>query len=211
MLHRRRRWLQWGGAALLASTVGCDRHGTGSAAGTSSNGAAAFQGVDITGADYGRSLSLVDPTGKTRTLAEFKGKVAAVFFGYTFCPDACPTTMADLALAKKALGDDGARLQTLFVTVDPERDTPAALQRYMSNFDPSFIALRGTPEQTAAAAKEFKVFFAKASGAASGNYSVDHTAGTYLIDPAGKVRVFERYGAGAQTIAADVKLLLNGA
>ncbi len=185
-------------ATLLLA--GCDKPGAGSGA--------SFKAVDITGAEYARTLSLQDPDGKTRTLADFKGKITVVFFGYTQCPDVCPTTMAELAQVKKTLGADGERIQGVFVTVDPERDTPELLKAYMGSFDPSFVALRGTPEQTAATAKEFKVFYAKVPGKAEGTYTMDHTAGSYVFDAKGKVRLFVRYGSGAEALAADLKALL---
>ena len=187
--------------ALAALISGCDKPGAGGAA-------ASFRAVDITGAEYARTLSLQDPEGKARTLADFKGKVTVVFFGYTQCPDVCPTTMAELAQVKKSLGADGQRVQGVFVTVDPDRDTAELLKAYMGSFDPSFVALRGTAEQTAATAKEFKVFYAKVPGKTEGSYTVDHTAGSYVFDAAGKVRLFVRYGSGAEALAADLKTLL---
>jgi len=168
-----------------------------------------FRGADITGATYARALSLPDIDGKPRTLADFKGKVTAVFFGYTQCPDACPTTMAELAQVKKALGADGDKLQGVFVSLDPERDTPAILKSYLASFDPSFIALRGTPEQTKAAADEFKIFYAKVPGKVEGSYTLDHTAGTFVIDTQGNVRLFERYGTGVEAMSADIKALIS--
>lgn len=189
--------------ALAALITGCDKPGAGSG-----GSAASFRAVDITGAEYARSLSLQDQEGKARTLADFKGKVTVVFFGYTQCPDVCPTTMAELAQVKKSLGADGERIQGVFVSVDPERDTPELLKAYMGSFDPSFVALRGTAEQTAATAKEFKVFYAKVPGKTEGSYTVDHTAGSYVFDAAGKVRLFVRYGSGAEALAADLKTLL---
>ena len=170
-----------------------------------------FKGVDITGAEYGRVLSLPDQDGNLRTLADFKGKVVVVFFGYTQCPDVCPTTMAELAQVKKTLGAQGDKLQGIFVSVDPERDTPQLLKAYMANFDPSFVALRGTPEQTAAAAKEFRVFYGKVPGRTEGSYTIDHTAGSYLFDAQGRLRVFVRYGGGAEPLTADLKTLLAAA
>ena len=167
-----------------------------------------FRGVDITGAEYARSLSLPDPNGQLRGLPEFKGKVVVVFFGYTQCPDVCPTTMAELAQIKKAMGKDGERVQGVFVSVDPDRDTPEILKAYMASFDNSFVALRGTVDQTKAAAKEFKVFYGKVPGKTEGSYSVDHTAGSFIFDPAGKVRLFVRYGSGAEALTADLKALL---
>jgi len=167
-----------------------------------------FKGTDITGAEYGRSLALTDQDGKSRSLADFKGKVVVVFFGYTQCPDVCPTTMAELAQVKKSLGKDGERLQGIFVTVDPERDTPAVLKSYMGSFDPSFVALRGTVEQTKEVAKEFKVFFAKVPGRTPDSYTMDHTAGSYVFDGNGKLRLFVRYGSGTDALAADLKTLI---
>jgi protein SCO1/2 len=187
--------------ALTLGLAGCDRVGVASSK-------PAFNGVDITGAEYARSLSLPDQNGQPRTLADFKGKVTVVFFGYTQCPDVCPTTMVELAQVKKALGKDGDRVQGVFVSIDPERDTPEILQAYMASFDPSFVALRGTPEQAQAAAKEFKVFFAKVPGKTEGSYTMDHTAGSYLFDATGKVRLFERYGGGTEALIADIKALL---
>ena len=197
-------------AALCAAVVlavgmaACDRAGAPSAA-------PQFRGIDITGAEYARSLSMPDQNGQPRTLADFKGKVVVVFFGYTQCPDVCPTTMVELAQVKKALGADGERVQGLFVSIDPERDTPEILKAYMASFDPSFVALRGTPEQTLAAAKEFKVFFAKVPGKTEGSYTMDHTAGSYILDGNGKVRLFERYGGGVEALTADLKALLSPA
>ncbi len=190
------------GIALAASLAGCDRF----APASSSSGQ--FRGVDITGAPYARTLSMPDANGQPRTLADFKGKVVVVFFGYTQCPDVCPTTMVELAQVKKALGADGDRLQGVFVTIDPERDTPEILKAYMTSFDPSFVALRGTVEQSQAAAKEFKVFFAKVPGTTEGNYTMDHTAGAFVLDATGAPRLFERYGSGVEALTADIKALL---
>ena len=189
-------------AFAMFGLSGCDK------ATAPSAGAPTFRGVDITGAEYARSLSLPDQNGQPRTLADFKGKVTVVFFGYTQCPDVCPTTMVELAQVRKALGKDGERVQGIFVSIDPERDTPEILKAYMASFDPSFVALRGTPEQTAAAAKEFKVFYAKVPGKAEGTYTMDHTAGSYILDATGKVRLFERYGGGTEALTADLKALL---
>lgn len=186
--------------ALATVLLGCDQLGSPSAQ--------SFKGVDITGAEYARTLSLPDQYGKPRTLDDFKGKVTVVFFGYTQCPDVCPTTMAELAQVKKALGKDGERVQGVFITVDPERDTPETLKAYMASFDPSFVALRGTPEETKATAKEFKVFYAKVPGKVEGSYTMDHTAGSYVIDPKGKVRLFVRYGSPTEALTADLKALL---
>ena len=142
------------------------------------------------------------------SLADFKGKVLVVFFGYTQCPDVCPTTMAEVAEVKRSLGADGDKVQGIFVTVDPERDTAELLKAYLGSFDPSFIGLRGSEEQTKAAVKEFRAFYAKSPGKTPETYMVDHTAASFLFDPEGRVRVYMRYGAGAEPLAHDVKLLL---
>jgi len=198
-----RRQLCLLGAAAL--TAGCDKLPGVSAA------KPGFKAIDITGADYGSKLSLPDQNGQLRTLADFKGKLTVIFFGYTQCPDVCPTTMAELAQVKKALGKDGERVQGVFITIDPERDTPELLKAYMGSFDPSFIALRGTLEQTAATAKDFKVFYAKVPGKSEGSYTMDHTAGSYIFDASGKLRLFTRYGSGAEALTADLKTLLAAA
>ena len=167
-----------------------------------------FKNVDITGADYGRDFSLADQTGKTRTLSDFRGKAVIVFFGYTHCLDVCPTTLAELKMAKDQLGPDAGRVQVLFVTVDPERDTQDVLARYVPAFDPSFIGLRGDADATAKVAKDFKVFYQKVPGTRSDNYSVDHTAGSYVFDPQGRLRLFVRPGNPAN-LALDLQTLLR--
>jgi protein SCO1 len=197
-----------GGLLLVPLLAGCERLGLGGAAGS---GKPSFKGVDITGANYARQIALPDQDGKPRELSDFKGKLAVVFFGYTQCPDVCPATLAELAQVKKSLGADGERVQGIFVTVDPERDTPEILKAYLASFDPGFVALRGTPEQTAAVAKEFKVFYAKVPGKNEGSYTMDHTAGSYVFDAAGRVRLFVRYGSGAEALASDLKALLAAA
>jgi protein SCO1 len=188
--------------ALLTGLAGCDGKAPGGAA------RASFKGVDITGAEYARTLALTDADGQPRTLADYKGKVVVVFFGYTQCPDVCPTTMAELAEVKRQLGADGARVQGIFVTVDPERDTAALLKAYVANFGPDIIGLRGSADEIKAAAKEFKVFFNKVPGKTDTSYTVDHTAGSYVFDAKGKVRLFTRYGSGAQALIDDLKILL---
>lgn len=190
-------------ACTLAMLAGCDGF-----IGTGGRSQPGFNGIDITGAQYARTLALPDTTGRVRTLDEFKGKVTLVFFGYTQCPDVCPTTMAELADVKRSLGADGERVQGVFVSVDPERDTPELLHAYITGFDPTFVALRGTIEQTKATAMEFKVFFAKVPSKTGGSYTVDHTAGSYVFDTQGRVRLFERYGVGAKALADDLKRLL---
>ncbi|WP_353236300.1 SCO family protein [Diaphorobacter ruginosibacter] len=167
-----------------------------------------FQGVDVTGADYAKDFSLPDQDGTVRTMKDFAGKAVVIFFGYTQCPDVCPTTLSELAEVKRSLGEDGKRLQGIFITVDPERDKPEVLKAYMENFDPSFVALSGTPEQLAAVAKDFKIYFKKVDGKTPGSYTMDHSAGSYVYDTKGNLRVYERYGSGAQALQADVKALL---
>ena len=203
-MQRRHLILASAASAAVGLLAGCER-----AAGP--NAAPAFQGIDITGAEYARTLNLPDADGRPRTLADFKGRVVVVFFGYVQCPDVCPTTLAELAAVKKQLGPDGQRIQGVFVTIDPERDTAAVLKAYMASFDPDFVALRGSAEQLAAAAREFKIYYAKVPGRAEGSYTMDHTAGCYLIDAEGRVRVFTRYGSGPETLAHDLKLLLTQA
>jgi protein SCO1/2 len=168
-----------------------------------------FKAVDITGADYARDFPLPDADGKQRSIKDFAGKVVVLFFGYTQCPDVCPTTMAEIAQAKKLLGPDGDKVQAVFITVDPERDTPQVLKAYMGNFDPAFIALRGSPDQTAIVAKDFKVYFKKVEGKAPGSYTMDHSAASYVYDPQGRLRLYARYGSGPQALADDIKLLLK--
>ncbi|HSW19196.1 MAG TPA: SCO family protein [Ramlibacter sp.] len=170
-----------------------------------------FKAVDITGADYAKDFQLADHMGQVRSLKDFKGKVVVVFFGFTQCPDVCPTSMAELAEVKRSLGADADKLQGLFITVDPERDTPELLKAYMANFDPSFLALRPTPEQLAAVAKDFKIYYKKVEGKTPGSYSMDHSAASYVYDPQGRLRLYTRYGTGAQALADDVKILLKQA
>jgi protein SCO1/2 len=170
-----------------------------------------FQAVDVTGAEYAKDLQLPDHNGQVRSLKDFKGKLVVLFFGYTQCPDVCPTTMAELAEARKLLGPDGEKVQGLFVTLDPERDTPDVLKRYMANFDPSFIALRGSPEQLATTAKDFKVYYKKAEGKTPTSYTIDHSAASFVYDTQGRLRLYARYGGGAQALASDLKLLLKEA
>ena len=168
-----------------------------------------FHGVDITGADYAKNLNLTDQNGQARTLKDFAGKVVVVFFGYTQCPDVCPTTMQELTEVKRLLGPDGDKLQAVFVTVDPERDTTELLKAYVENFDPSFVALRPTAEQLPAVAKEFKIYYKRVEGKTPTSYTMDHSAGSYTFDPQGRIRLFNRYGSGAKVLAEDFKWLLK--
>lgn len=193
---------------MLRRTLLCAAALTLVACGQASPDAPAFKAVDITGADYAQDLSLPDADGRVRTLDEFRGKVLVVFFGYTQCPDVCPTTLAELAAVKQQLGPDGADVQGIFVTVDPTRDTPAVLKSYVGSFGGDFVALRGDEEQTKAAAKAFKVFYAKVPGSTESTYTMDHTAASYVFDRQGKVRLFTRYGSGAEALVHDLKILL---
>ncbi len=168
-----------------------------------------FKSIDLTGAEYAQDFALQDHNGQQRTLKDFAGKVVVVFFGFTQCPDVCPTAMAELAEVKKSLGADGDKLQAIFITVDPERDTPELLKAYMGNFDPGFLALRPTLEQLPQVAKDFKVYYKKVDGKTPGSYTMDHSAGSYIFDGKGRVRLYTRYGSGAEALASDIKLLLK--
>ena len=165
-----------------------------------------FKSTDITGAEYGRTLELAGHDGKPRTLGDFAGKALVVTFGFTHCPDVCPTILADLAGALKKLGSEAERVQVLFVTVDPERDSAEALAKYVTAFDPRFLGLRGDLAATQRTAKEFKVFFEKRKTGDS--YSVDHSAQSYVVDPRGRVRLFVRHDRISQDLAEDLKTLL---
>jgi len=169
----------------------------------------AFSSVDVTGVNYAKEFELTDHNGKTRHLSDFKGKVVVMFFGYTQCPDVCPTSMAELAEVKKLLGADGDKLQGLFVTVDPARDTPEVLKGYMENFDPTFLALYTTPDKLETLAKDFKVYYKRVDGKTPTSYTMDHSAGSYIYDLQGNLRLFTRYGSGAQVLAADIQQLLK--
>ncbi|MBK8072141.1 MAG: SCO family protein [Ramlibacter sp.] len=167
--------------------------------------------IDITGAEYARDFSLKDHNGRLRSLKDFRGQIVAVFFGFTHCPEVCPTTMAEMAEIKKLLGPDGNKLQVILVTVDPQRDTPEILKAYMGNFDPAFLAMSPSPQELAAVAKEFKIYYKKVEGRTPTSYSMDHTAGTYIFDAQGRIRIYGRYGSGAPALAADIRLLLKEA
>jgi protein SCO1 len=192
----RRIWLRLALASLIALS-GCQQQSQ------------SFNSVDITGANYAHDFSLTDHNGNKRTLADFRGKVVLVFFGYTQCPDVCPTTMADMAQVKTKLGNAGDKLQVVFISVDPERDTQALLAQYVPSFDRSFIGLYGTPDEIARTAKEFKVIYQKVPGKTPTSYSIDHSAGSYLFDPQGKVRLFVKHSQSVDSIAEDVKRLLQ--
>ena len=168
-----------------------------------------FLSTDVTGVEFGRDFKLTDHTGKPRTLADFKGKVVVLFFGYTHCPDVCPATLSELAAAMKKLGKDAERVQVLFVTVDPERDTPALLAQYVPAFNPAFLGLSGDAQATENTAREFKILYQKQAGKTPDQYTVDHSAGTYVFDTAGRLRLFVSYGKGADVFARDIAELLR--
>jgi len=182
---------------------GCDR--------IAGVGAKPFNGADLSGSELGGDFSLADPTGKLRSLAEFRGRFVAVFFGYTHCPDVCPTALADLARVRRSLGNDAARLQVLFVTLDPARDTGEVIARYVQGFDSSFIGLRGDEAATRDAAKRFRIFFEAGKAApATGEYAIQHSSGIFLLGPDGKPRLFFGPDATSQTIEADLRRVLAG-
>ena len=187
-------------AMLLVPLAGCARN----------EPASIFQDTDITGAEFGRDFSLTDHTGQPRRLADYKGKVVVLFFGYTQCPDVCPTTLMGMVEVMKLLGKAAANVQVLFITLDPERDTKDLLAAYVTQFDPSFVGLYGDKPTTAATALGFKVFFQKQPGSTPKTYSIDHSANSYIYDPQGKLRLYVKHGEEPAKIAADIKLLLDG-
>jgi len=170
-----------------------------------------FKNIDITGSTaFGKDFSLLDPDGKVRTLADFKGKVVVMFFGYTQCPDICPTTLTEMQQVMTILGPQSDKVQVLFVTVDPQRDTAAILKQYVPAFDPRFLGLR--PADDAAlekVAKDFKIYYKKVPGVSSGSYTMDHTAGSYAFDPEGRLRLYIKHAQGPETLAHDLKELLK--
>jgi protein SCO1/2 len=167
-----------------------------------------FKLTDLSGADFGKALELTDHRGKPRTLADFRGRVVMVFFGFTHCPDVCPTALVEMAQVVKALGRDGDRVQPLFVTVDPERDTQQVLSQYVPSFHPGFLGLYGDAAATARAAREFKVYYQK-QPVKDGGYSVDHTAGIYILDGQGRLRLYAQHNAGAPAMLHDIRILLG--
>ena len=185
-------------AAVVLGVVGCGQDKP------------AFRGVDITGADYAQGFELSDQNGQVRTLKDFAGKAVVVFFGFTQCPDVCPTALQEMAQAKQLLGADGAKLQGIFITVDPERDTPELLKAYVANFGSDFVALRPTAEQLPKVTKDFKIYYKKVEGKTPTSYTMDHSAGSFTFDPKGRIRLYNRHASGAETLAADVKILLSG-
>ncbi|MBK9675634.1 MAG: SCO family protein [Betaproteobacteria bacterium] len=193
----RRAFVALLGFAAAAALAGCDR------------APPKFRASDITGTTYGSEFALTDHHGKARTLADFRGKAVVMFFGYTQCPDVCPTTLTELAEAMRRLGADAERVQVLFVTIDPERDTPELLRNYVPAFHPSFLGLYGDAAALERTVKDFKVFYQKQPGPTPSTYTVDHSAGAFLFDPQGRPRVYVSYGAGPEVFAHDLALLLR--
>ncbi len=167
-----------------------------------------FTSTDITGADFPKPLTLADHTGKLRTMSDFKGKAVVLFFGYTHCPDVCPTTMSDLKSAMKLLGNKADEVQVIFVTVDPQRDTQAVLAQFVPSFDKRFIGMRGSLQETAETLGNFKIFYSKVDGKTSTDYTIDHSAGMYTFDKEGKIRLYMAYGMKPAAIASDISKLL---
>lgn len=191
----RRSWLMACGAMAIVASTGCNRSPP------------SYHAIDLTGADFGRSIALQDPEGRTRSLDEFKGRYVMLFFGFTQCPDVCPTALARAVEVRQLLGSDAGKLQVLLVTVDPERDTPEVLRSYIAAFDPSFIALRGDLQATEAVAREFKIHYAKVPTSTS--YTMDHTALTYILDTEGRLRLALRHEQSPQEVAQDLRTLMK--
>lgn len=168
-----------------------------------------FSSIDVTGADYAKGFTLTDHNGQSRSLSDFKGKVVVLFFGYTQCPDVCPTSMAELAEVKRLLGADADKLQGVFVTVDPARDTTELLKAYMTNFDPTFVAFVPTADELPDVAKQFKIYYKKQAGQTPTSYTMDHSAGSYVYDTQGNLRLYSSYGSGAKVLAQDIQTLLK--
>ena len=195
MISKTRRIFLWTAAALALTACAPEKP--------------KFNGIDITGADYAKDFTLTDHNDQSRSLSDFKGKVVVLFFGYTQCPDVCPTSMAELAEVKRLLGSDGDKLQGVFVTVDPARDTTELLKAYLSNFDPTFVAFVPTADELTDVAKRFKIYYKKQEGKTPTSYTMDHSAGSYVYDTQGHVRLYSRYGSGAKVLAQDIETLLK--
>jgi protein SCO1/2 len=187
-------------AALAVLLAGCNRAGDGAAPG--------FRGIDLTGAPYGRNFRLTDADGRERTLADYQGKAVLMYFGFVQCPDVCPTALIRAAKVKQLLGADGDKLQVIFITVDPERDTPEVIKAYTAAFDPSFIGLYGDAKRTRETADEFKVYYKQVPTGSS--YTMDHSALSYAFDPQGRLRLALRHEQTAEDYAHDLRQLLAG-
>jgi protein SCO1/2 len=198
MLSRRRLVIALAGAQALA-LAGCNP-----------SDASPFRSTDITGADFGRDFRLIDHHGRARQLADFRGKAVVMFFGFMQCPAACPTTLAEISAALKRLGADSGRVQVLFVTVDPERDTPELLKQYLNAFDPAFLGLHGSADDIRRTAMEFKIYYRKVTNAGGQDYTIDHSTGCYVFDASGRLRLFVSHEQGADVFAHDLRALLKG-
>lgn len=193
----------WMLCALALTLSGCDKFGQ------NAPGKSPFASVDITGSSVGGGFQLVDHTGQARTLGDYAGKWVVMFFGFTHCPDVCPTTMAKMADVMKQLGPDATRVQVLFISLDPKRDTQAVLAQYVPAFHPSFVGLTGDEQAVAAAAKAYKIYYREAPGKTPETYTIDHSAGAFVLDRAGKPRLFVADNLPAETIAKDLKTLME--
>ena len=189
-------WRSLGAALAALILVACD------------GGGPKFRNVDMTGADYAKGFALTDHNGKPRTLADFNGSVVVVFFGYTRCPDVCPTTMLEMKEVMRKLGPDADKVQVLFVTLDPERDTQQVLAQYVPAFDPRFLGLYGDSATTLKTAKDFKVFYEKRAGSSPGAYTIDHTAASFVFDPKGRLRLYVKHDQ-IESLADDIRTLLK--
>lgn len=199
-------------ALLMSACSNDDSNGSGDNAGkieNKNNANVKFNSINITGVDYAKNFNLTDHNGEKKSLENFKGKIVIMFFGFTQCPDVCPTSMLELAELKRLLGADGDKIQGLFVTVDPERDTQQVLKAYMENFDPNFLALVPTIEELPVLAKEFKIYYKKIEGRSPTSYTMDHSAGNYVYDKNGKLRLYMRYGSALDKQLEDIKQLLK--
>jgi protein SCO1/2 len=194
MIALLRRWILVGACALAA---GCSPE------------APKFMASDVTGTTFGKDFALTDHNGNARTLADYRGKVVVLFFGYTQCPDVCPTTLTELAEVMQRLGPDAKKVQVLFATIDPERDTAELLRAYVPAFDPTFVGLYGDADATARTAKEFKVVYQKQPGATPSTYTMDHSAGTFIFDSQGRLRLYAGYGQGPDVFTHDIRELLR--
>ena len=199
-ISSRRQALVWLVASGTLRLSGCDPHTSGLYGGNSP-----FKGIDVTGADYASGFQLTDFNGQTRSLSDFKGKVVMLYFGFVQCPDVCPTALTRAAAVMQQLGPQAAELQVIFVTVDPERDTPEILREYMAAFDPSFVALRGDAQRLKETAAEFKVFYRQVPTGSS--YTMDHTALSYVFDTQGRLRLALKHEQTAEDYAHDIALL----
>jgi len=186
--------------ALAAPLAGCERL---------FSSKSTFNGIDVTGSGMGGELQLADHDGRQRSLAEFRGKAVVVVFGFTHCPDVCPTALSDLASAVKALGADGGRVQVLFVTVDPKRDRPELMRQFVPAFHPSFLGLTGDEAALAKVRKDFNVYAAIREGSSPDNYSVDHSGQMFGFDPQGRIRLVWAPGTAPKLLADDLRVLLN--